>query len=172
MGKHEQIISTEPPAPRRAAVIAHLRISRQALVDLERGIPSLLLAVAEERPGAKEGLAALREKIAAAEFEIAHSAGARLLAEQLDREAMVAWKAAVQTLPPEEIVAGITKEACCRRCIAGTGCAITGADPFAGPCAHPVLVGALELTRYKNDPKSQAVYAAACAKLGLRRLHA
>jgi hypothetical protein len=172
MGRHEKIIPTELPARRVPAVIAHLQTSKRALVALEGKVPALLLAVAEERPGAKEGLAALREEIAAAEFEIEHHAKARQLAERLDEQAIVAWKAAVQTLSPEALVEGITKDQCCRRCAAGAGCVITGADPLAGPCAHPALVGALELHRYVDNPKIQAVYAAACAKLGLRKLHA
>jgi hypothetical protein len=172
MGKHEKIIVPDkPPAPRAPAVIAHLQSCKRELAALQREIPGHLLAVAEERPGAKEDLAALREKIAAAEFEIQHHAGARLMAERLDEEAMVAWKADVQALPADQIVEGITREACCRRCIPGN-CVITGSDQLSGPCAHPVLVGALELTRYKNNPKIQTVFAAACAKLGLMRLHA
>jgi hypothetical protein len=169
MGRHEKIIPTELPARRAPAVLKHLQISKRELVALEGQIPALLLAVAEARPGAKEGLAALREEIATAEFEIENHAKARELAERLDEQAIVAWKAAVQTLSLEDIVEGITKDQCCRRCAAGAGCVISGADPLAGPCCHPVLVGRLELTRYQENPKVAAVYAAACALLGIRR---
>jgi hypothetical protein len=168
MGRHEKIIPTELPARRVPTVIAHLQISKRALVALEGEVPALLLAVAEERAGAKEGLAALREEIAAAKFEIENHAKARELAERLDEEAIVSWKAAVQTLSPEELVEGITKDQCCRRCAAGAGCVITGADPLAGPCAHPALVGSLELHRYRDNPQICAVYAAAAAKLNLK----
>jgi hypothetical protein len=172
MGMRETMVPIEPPAQRAPAVIAHLQTCRRALAAAEREIPGLLLAVAEGRPGAGEDLAALREKIAAAQFSIEHHVKARQHAEQIDQEAIAAWKAAVQTLPPDEILAGLSKDACCRRCIKGTGCAITGADPLAGPCAHPVLVGALELHRYVGNPQIQRVYTAACVKLGLRKLQA
>jgi hypothetical protein len=168
MGRHEKIIPTEPPAPRAPTVLKHLQTSKRALVALEGEVPALLLAVAEERPGAKEGLAALREEIAAAEFEIEHNAKARELAERLDEQAIAAFKAAVQTLSLEEIVEGISKDQCPRRCAARVGCVITGADPLAGPCAHPVLVGSLELHRYRDNPQICAVYAAAAAKLNLK----
>jgi hypothetical protein len=172
MGKLEKIVPVEPPAPRAPTVLEHLQVSKRNLVALEAEIPGLLLAVAEERAGAKEGLAILREEIAAAKFAIEHSAKARELAERLHDEAVVAFKASVQSLPVAEIIDGLTRDSCCRRCIRGTGCAITGSDPLAGPCQHPVLVGALELHRYVDNPRIQEIYAAACVKLGLKRLHA
>jgi hypothetical protein len=94
------------------------------------------------------------------------------LAERLDEEALVAWKAAVQTLPAEEIIAGIGKSACCRRCIPGA-CVITGSDPLAGTCQHPLIGGALDQLRYRGNRQIEAIYDAACRKLGLmRKLHA
>jgi hypothetical protein len=168
MSKYEQIIPTEPPALRAPAVARRLAIAQRELVDLKLQIGERVVAVAEGKPGAKESLAVLHQKITATSFEIESSAGARELAERLDEEAMVAWKAAVQTLDPEEIIVGITKDECCRRCGAGFGCVITGADALSWPCAHPLLVGSLELHRYKDNPKIRAVYGAACAKLGVR----
>jgi hypothetical protein len=166
--KLENIVPIDPPALRVMAVIKHLQESKQALVALQLEVPSLLLAVAEESPGAKEDLATLREKIVQVEFWIAHSAGARQLAERHDATALVAWKAEIQKLPLEQIIDGISKESCCRRCRSGAGCVITGSDILAGPCAHPALVGTLELQRYVDNPRIQEIYSAACAKLGLR----
>ena len=214
MGKHETIVPIEPPAQRAPAVIAHLQTCRRALAAAEQEIPGLLLAVAEARPRADRNLAALREKIAAAQFVIEHHAKARerarytgivrisvalgaLLAllmfyvmltsnltglnyavskareraEQIDREAAVAFKADVQKMPPDQILAGITKDACPRRCIAG-GCAITGSDEFAGTCQHPLIGGALDQLRYRASPHIMRLYGIACEKIGLKRLDA
>src|ERR1700739_3449284 len=168
MGRPEKIVAAEPPAARAPAVISRLRAVQRELADLKLQIPERVLASAEGKPGARESLAELHQQISAAEFEIAGNGAARQLAERLDEEAGVAWKAAVQTLEPDEIVAGITKDQCCRRCLIGAGCVITGSDPLAGPCAHPVLVGALEKDRYRTNPKIQAVYAAARSALGGR----
>jgi hypothetical protein len=171
MGKHETIVPIEPPAQRAPAVIAHLQTCRRALAAAEQEIPGLLLAVAEARPRADRNLAALREKIAAAQFVIEHHAKARERAEQIDREAAVAFKADVQKMPPDQILAGITKDACPRRCIAG-GCAITGSDEFAGTCQHPLIGGALDQLRYRASPHIMRLYGIACEKIGLKRLDA
>ncbi len=168
MGMHEKIIPANPPAPRAVAVVEHLQACKRALVTFEQEIPARLLDVAEKRPGAEQALATLREKIAAVEFAIKHHAKTRSHTEQLDEMATVEFKRAVQRLPVEDILEGLSRDQCPRCCIAGTGCAITGADPLAGPCAHPVLVGALELDRYRENPQIMRVYSAACAKLGLR----
>jgi hypothetical protein len=168
MGRHEQIIPLDPPAARAPAVLARRGALERELADLKLQIPEMALAAYERRPGGRESLAALDAKIRACTFLIDCAAAAHGLAARLDEEATVAWKAAVQNLDPEEIVAGITKDSCCRRCQAGAGCVITASDPSAGPCAHPVLAGALALHRYQDDPKICAVFSAACAKLGIR----
>jgi hypothetical protein len=172
MGKHEKIITAERPTLRAPAVISRLRIAERELADLKLQTAEHVLSVAEGKPGAAEGLAALLQKITALAFEIEASPQARELAQRLDQEALTAWRAAIQTLPPEEIISGITRDSCCRRCSAAGACVITGADPFAGPCAHPTLVGSLEKQTYLDNPKIQAVFAAACAKLGLTRSRA
>ena len=169
MGKMEKIVLADPPAPRAPAVVARKMIAERELTDLKLEIPERVLAVAEGKPGARENLAVLQQKIAAVTFEIEHNRQARDLAARLDEEAIGTWKAAVQTLDPEEIVAGIAKDGCCHRCGGGFGCVITGADVLALQCAHPLIVGALVLNRYRDNPKIQAVYAAACAKLGVRK---
>ncbi len=169
----EKIVLADPPAPRAPAVVARLKIAERELSDLKLQIPERVLAIAEGKPGAKESLAALHQKITLTAFEIECSGQARQLAGLQDEQSLVEFKAAVQALPVEQILEGLTKDSCCRRCIAGTGCAITASDKLAGPCAHPVLVGPLELDRYRCSDRIQAIYAAACRKLGLmRRLHA
>jgi hypothetical protein len=175
MGRHETIVPTEPPAPRAPAVLKHLQISKQALVALGREVPGLLLAVAEERPGAKENLAALREKISQVEFEIAQNAGARLLAERLDQDTTAEWKRLVQTLPVGEILEGLTRESCPRRCV--NSCVISGADPQSGgPCQHPVRerhsfgrdATGQRIFPYRDNRQASRVFDAACEKLGVR----
>jgi hypothetical protein len=165
MGKFEKIVPDQPPALRAPAVARRLAIARRELVELKLLIGERGLAVAEGKPGAKEAFAALHQKITATAFEIEQFSMARELAARLDDEALIAWKAAVQKLEPGDIVAGISKDECCRRCIGG--CAITGSDRLAGPCAHPLREG-LALTRYHESPKIVAVFAAACAKLGVK----
>jgi hypothetical protein len=167
MGRYEKIVLADPPARRAPAVIARKIVAERELSELRLQIPECALAVAEGKPGGRENLAALYRQIAAVAFEIEHNAKARELATALDEQALVGWKAKIQELPPEELLAGLTRDQCCGFCSADF-CVITGADPLAGPCAHPVLVGALELNRYQDNPKIRAVYAAACAKLGLR----
>jgi hypothetical protein len=175
MGRHETIIPTEPP--RAPAVLKHLEICKRTLAALEREVPGLLLAVAEGVPGSKEGLTALREKIAAVEFEIAHCAAARMHAETLDREALVSYRAAIQTLSPEEIIDGITKESCCRRCPEAGRCVISAADIMAGACCHPVKERHLfpldatgkRIFRHRDNPQASRVFDAACDKLNVRR---
>jgi hypothetical protein len=159
---------TEPPAPRAPLVVARLRSAQRELADLKLQIPERALASAEGKPGARENLAELCQKISATEFEIGCNPAAREFAIPIDQAAAAAWKAEVQGLDPADIVDGITKEQCCSRCRPGA-CVITASDPFSGPCQHPVLVGALELTRYRENPRIQALHSAACSKLGLKR---
>jgi hypothetical protein len=167
MGRHETMVPFAPPAIRAPTVIRYLQVNQRTLVEIEARVPALLLAVAEKQPGALVELAATREEIAQIQFEIEHGAKARELAAGLDQAAFQDWKKAVQTLPPEQIVEGISKEGCCRRCVEGSVCAITGADIYAGgACAHPIKAGALAAISSRDNPKVVAVFAAACSKLG------
>ena len=169
MGRYEQIVPIEPPAARAPAVLARLRSAERELADLKLQIPEHALAVAENEPGAKEALAALHQKIILTTFEIESNAQAGYLAARLYQEELVAYRAAIQTLPPEQIVDGITKDSCCRRCPAAGRCVIVGSDILSGgSCAHPVLVGALELNSHRTNPRIVAVYTAAAEKLGVR----
>src|SRR2546421_4665246 len=142
MGMHKNIIPTAPPAQRAPAVRAHrkmLEIERDAL---RAGAVELALASALGDPTAKAALAALPAKLAALQFEIDLNHQAHELQQGHDAAAEVAWRASIQTLPPEEIIEGLDRESCCRRCQPGIngGCCITASAPYAGGvCGHPVL---------------------------------
>src|SRR5258705_11533166 len=110
MGRHEQTIPTEPPAPRAPAVLEHLQACKRLLATLEGKIPELAFAAAVGKPGGAENLATLREEIAAAKFCIESYPKARAYAELRDEQAVVDWRAAGQTMDPAEIVCGIGRE--------------------------------------------------------------
>jgi hypothetical protein len=167
MSKHERI-PDKPPAPRAAAVTEHLQASRRTLAALEAQVPEMALAAALGEPGGAENLTALHQKIGAVKFEIECYPRARARAERSDEQAVVDWRAQVQTLPPEQIVDGIGREVCPRLCGAGGGCVIAGSDPLAGGlCCHPNKEG-LVLSRYNENPQIVRVFAAACAALKIR----
>jgi len=124
-----------PPCGRTGKI---LEIERDAL---RAGAVELALASALGDLDAKAALAALPPKLAALQFEIDLNHQAHEMAQGHDAAAEVAWRASIQTLPPEEIIEGIGKESCCRRCQPGAmgGCVITAAAPWAGAtCGHPL----------------------------------
>jgi len=67
------------------------------LADLKLQIGDRALACAEGKPGARESLAALHQKISTVMFEIEHHPKAREAGGAARRRTIVAWKAAVQT---------------------------------------------------------------------------
>jgi hypothetical protein len=163
----EKTVAMDPPASRVPAVRARaLRLERELIV-LRSSRAASALAVAEGVQGAAAGLAELHRKITLAEFELANNGLAQDFAVQLDQAALVVWRAEVQTLPPEEIITGITREACCRRCLPGN-CVMAGAGATPSDCIHPVLTGELHFNAHKANPKIVAVYRAAVAKVGRR----
>jgi hypothetical protein len=164
MGKYEQIIASEPPAPRAPAVIALRGALERELADLKLRVAETALAAYEQKNG-RERLAELDAKIRACTLQIESAPAAHQLAAQLDEQAMAQWRAAVQTLEPAEIVAGIGREVCPRLCGAGGGCCIVGSDSLAGSlCCHPAKEG-LVLARYHENSQIVRVYAAAVAAL-------
>jgi hypothetical protein len=167
MSKHERIIPDKPPAPQAVTVVKHFEACKRTLAVLELKIPETAFAAAVGKPGAKQSLVALRQQIAALKFEIEHHPKARALAERSDEQAIVDWRAQVQTLPPEQIVDGIGREVCPRLCGAGGGCVISGSDALSGPCCHPNKEG-LMLTRYRENAQIMRVWSAACAALKIR----
>src|SRR6266850_5072768 len=171
MGKIE--IPTEPPMPTAKAVRAHRQTLEMSLDALKAGAAELALASARGKAGAQDALAALYGKIRATEFEIECNHEVYELAMREDAAAEVAWRAAIQTMDPEEIIAGIGKESCCRRCTPGIvgGCVLTASAPYAGSaCGHPVKERhqfnrdetGQRLFRYRDTPKASKVFDAAC----------
>lgn len=163
----EKTVPLEPPASRVPAVVSRAQAVERELTALKLQAAERALACAEGKPGARSLLAELRDKIAVAEFELARNGAAQDLAMQLDQTALDAWRADIQTLSPEEIIAGISRDECCRRCRPGD-CVIAGADAVPSECIHPVMAGPLHFLRHKANPKILAVYAAARAKVGAR----
>jgi hypothetical protein len=166
MGLQEQPIPAKPK-PSTQAVTARLRECRQIRDALEAQRPAAALASAVREPGAAAALRELGQKIAALDFEIACSVKAEALASAEDRAAVAAWMAELQRMPVEALIAGISKEMCCRLC-GPEGCVISGGDPMSGaPCAHPIREGGPH-PRSMDNPQVKAVYAAACSKLNVR----
>jgi hypothetical protein len=163
MGRHEKIIQAEPPAPRANAVLLRRQASEQELAVLNAEIGERALSAIEGKPGGKDGLAALHDKIRAVTFEIECNAAAHELALRLDQEAIAAWKTAIYAMPPESLIAGITAKDCCRLCSADHGCVITA----GGQCGHPVKIGVLD-PHSRGVPMIRAAYQAATAKLKLK----
>jgi hypothetical protein len=167
MGLHEQHPVPAKPKPSTQAVTARLRECRQIRDALEAQRAAAALASALREPGAAAALADLGQKIAAMEFEIACSVKAEALASAEDRAATAEWMAAIQRMPVEAIVAGISKDQCCALC-GPQGCVISGGNPMSGgDCAHPVLQGGPH-PGSRDNPQVKAVYLAACSKLNVR----
>jgi hypothetical protein len=178
MDKYETIVPIKPPAPTAKAVRAHRQTLELSLEALKASAAKLALASARGKTGAQDALAALDLKIRTAEFEIVCNHAAAELATQEDADAEVAWRAAIQTMAPEEIIAGIGKDVCCGRCTPGIpgGCVITASAPYAGGvCCHPVRERhlfyindrGLRQFRYRDDPQSSRIFDAACKRLGV-----
>ena len=178
--KHENIIPLDPPAPSAPAVRKHrnkLEIERDVL---RAGAVELALASAKGDMDAKAALATLPAKLAALQFEIDLNHQAQELADAEDAAAETAWRAAIQSMQPAEIIAGISKDSCCGRCMPGIsgGCVLTAGAPFAGStCSHPVKERhlfniddrGLRKFPYRNNPQASRVFDAACEKLKVRR---
>jgi hypothetical protein len=174
MGNPKEI-PLDLPAPTAKAVRAHRRTLELSLDALKAGAAELALASARGKVGAQDALAALFGKIRAIEFEIECNHQAFELATAEDVAAEIAWRAAIQTMDPEEIISGIGKESCCRRCTPGIshGCVLTAGAPWAGSdCGHPVrqrhMYGRDETGQrifpYRDTPAAK-VFNAACKRL-------
>lgn len=149
----------ELPAPRAPAVLEHLEASQRSLVDLDAQIAETALAALEGGSVAQANLVDLRAKITAAKFDIESNGAAHALALRLDKQAIADWKASIQAMPPEQIVAGITCDRCCGLCRTDA-CVISG----AGWCGHPVKTGGLNPAQQSN-PAVMRVYRAARKEL-------
>jgi hypothetical protein len=173
---------TVSPLPKQTAnaVRAHRRKLELARDALRASAPELALASARGEPGAPEEMAALSGKIQALQFEIDCNHDAYNRACIQDAAAEVSWRASIQTLEPKEIIDGIGKETCCRRCTPGVaaGCVLTAGAPYAGAhCAHPIKERHLysrdgtgrRQFPHRDNPQASRVFDAACEKLNVRK---
>jgi hypothetical protein len=167
----------KPPAPTAIAVRAHRRTLELERDALRAGAAALALASSRGDQAAKEALAALPARHAALNFEIDLNGEAVELAQAEDAAAEQAWRAAIQTLPVDEIIAGISPDSCCRRCTPGSpgGCVLSGGARFAGStCYHPVREAypnnehGKRVFPLRDDPQAAKVFFAACDKLKVR----
>jgi hypothetical protein len=156
-------IQWHPPAPRAPSVLEQRPALEREMVDLKQRIAETVLAAFEGKPNARENLAALDAKIRAVSFQLDGNAAAHELAERLDREAVAAWRAAIEDADPAEVVGGITRRECCEMCSDAQGCVITGLQ-----CGHPVKVGTVG-PRLMSNPKVRALFRAAAETLGVIR---
>jgi hypothetical protein len=164
----EKPVPLDPPASRVPAVRDRAIRLEAELAALALRQAAAVLACAEGAPRAAAALADLHHKIALAEFELAGNGAARDLAEKLDQASLETWRADVQTLPPDEIVGGITRDGCCRRCRPGD-CVIAGANRIPSECVHPVKSGPLRFDAHTRNPIIVAAWKAALAETGPRR---
>jgi hypothetical protein len=180
MGKHETIVPMRPPASSIPAVKA-----RRLALELERDAlraGAVVFAVDSALVGdldARNRLAAIPAKLAALQFEIDLNHEAQQLAHETDVARETAWRAAVQSLEPKEILAGIGKDSCCARCTPGSpgGCVLTAGAPFSGStCSHPVKerhqfqlneIGK-RIFPYRHSPQASRIFDAACEQLKVR----
>jgi hypothetical protein len=174
------IVPMKPPAPLKPTVLAHRRTLELERDALRAGAIELAVASATGDLGARNTLAALPAKLAALQFEIDLSHQAQELAHGQDAAAETAWRAAIQAMEPEEIIAGIGRESCCGRCMPGLpgGCVLTAGAPYSGAaCGHPVTQRHLlhrdeqgrRIFPYRDTPQASRVFAAACDKLNVRK---
>jgi hypothetical protein len=181
MGRHEKIaVSLKPPAPTAKAVLAHrkrLEIERDGF--LRTGAAALALASARGDADAQAALAAIPAKFAAIQFEIDLNHEAHELAHKQDADAEVAWRESLQSMDPEDLIAGINRDECCHRCQPNSpgGCVITSGYSYAGSqCGHPIREKHIVFGRdangvrqflYRQNAQALKVFTAACKRLGV-----
>jgi hypothetical protein len=175
MGKH---IPLAPPAPCAPAVLAHrkkLEIERDALCA---GAAELALKSARGDTAAQAALWAIPAKQAGLQFEIDQNHAAYSLATKQDSDAETAWRASLQSMAPEDLIAGISGDGCCHLCQPGGFCVITAGAAHAGAtCGHPIREKHAIFGRdesgdrqflYRHSPRALAVFSAAREKLKVR----
>lgn len=177
MGRHE--IALDPPAPTAKAVLAHRKKLETDRDSLRTGAAKLALAAALGDLDARAALAAMPGELAALQFEIDLNHEAHDLAVKQDSDAEVAWRAALDSMNPEDLIAGINRDECSHRCQPGSFCVITAGYPYAGAqCGHPIRERDLIFSRdangvrqflYRRSPRALAVFNAALERLRVRR---
>jgi hypothetical protein len=101
------------------------------------------------------------------------------LAVRQDSDAETAFRALLQLMDPEDLIAGINKDECCHRCQPNTpgGCVITAGYPYAGSqCGHPIREKHMVFGRdangvrqflYRQNATALKVFTAAAKRLGV-----
>jgi hypothetical protein len=181
MSIHETIVADKPPAPTAKAVLAHRKKLEAERDGVRTGAAELALASARGDLAAKAAIAAIPARMAALQFEIDLNHEAYELAHKQDADAEIAWRASLQSMDPEDLIDGINRDECCRRCTQGTpgGCVLAAAAPYAGStCFHPTRFGTfhqfkiddsgLKIFPHRDNPKAKKVFDAACDKLKVR----
>jgi hypothetical protein len=173
-------ISLKPPAPTAKAVLAHRKKLETERDGLRTGAAALALASARGDADAQAALAAIPAKFAAIQFEIDLNHDAYELAHKQDADAEVAWRESLQSMNPEDLIAGINKGECCHRCQPNSpqGCVITASASYSGgTCAHPVRERHLfylngqgrRVFQYRDNPQASRIFDAACRRLGVSK---
>jgi hypothetical protein len=174
-------ISLKPPAPTAKAVLEHRKKLETERDGLRTGAAALALASARGDADARAALAAIPAKFAALQFEIDLNHDAYELAHQQDADAEVAWRQSLQSMDPEDLIAGLNKDECCHRCQPNSpgGCVITSGYPYAGSqCGHPIREKHLIFGRdetgvrqflYRQNAQALKVFNAACRQLGVSK---
>jgi hypothetical protein len=170
-------VSDKPPAPTARTVLEHRKKLETERDGLHTGAAALALASALGDADAQAALAAIPAKFAAIQFEIDLNHDAYELAHKQDADAEVAWRESLQSMDPEDLIAGINKDECCHLCQPNSpgGCVITGSYAFAGSqCGHPFREKQLIFGRdangvrqflYRQNPQALKVFTAARKRL-------
>jgi hypothetical protein len=181
----DQIAFLKPPAPTAKAVRDHRKKLEIERDGLRTGAAELARLAALGDADAKAALAAIPGKHAALQFEIDLNHEAYEIATKHDSDAEIAWRASLQSMEPEDLIAGINKDECCHRCQPGVpgGCVLTAAAPYAGStCFHPVRFGTFHqfniddsgrrIFPHRHHAQAKKVFDAACDKLKVRGKYA
>jgi hypothetical protein len=175
MGKLEKPVALTPPAPTANSVLARrkkLETERDAMRD---GAAELALRSAQGDTAAQAALWAIPAKQAGLQFEIDQTHAAYALATKQDSDAETAYRASLQLMDPEDLIAGINRDECCHLCQPGGFCVITAGAAHAGAtCGHPIRqlgqifgrdANGVRQFLYHRSPRALAVFNAACERL-------
>jgi hypothetical protein len=170
----KQSQTSAPPPATSMAVRAYGKTLALKIDALKLGAAQLVLDEARGKTGAFEALTDLYLKLKILEFALELNGQAVALAMAEDQSAAEAWRKAIQTLDPDEIVRGISKSGCCNLCSPGSYCVISGSVSHAADvCSHPILSQHLQFLdetgrrhfRYADHPRAAEIFAVAARKL-------